>query len=49
MIPGLSHHIKLELFDLLTSQLDRKLISHNVTVKDLKKRIGGVFQKGASC
>jgi len=46
VIHGLSRHIKLELLDLLTSQLDRELISHNVTVEDLKKRMGRVFQKG---
>ena len=45
MIPGLSHHIKLELLNLLTSQLDHEFISHNITVEDLKKRMGGVFQK----
>jgi len=39
VIPGFSRHIELELLDFLTSQLDRELISHNVMVKDLKKRI----------
>ena len=46
VIPGLSRHIELELLNLLTSQLDLELISHNVMVKNLKKRMGGVFQKG---
>ena len=46
MVPGLSRHIELELLDLLTSQLDHKLISHNVMVKNLKKKMGEVFQKG---
>ena len=46
MIPELSLHIELELLDLLTSQLDRELISHNVTVEDLRKMMGKVFQKG---
>ena len=44
-IPGLFRHVELKLLDLLTSQLDHELISHNVTVEDLKKRMGGVFQK----
>ena len=43
LISGLSHHIEIKLFDLLTSQLHHELISHNVMVEDLKKRIGGVF------
>ena len=38
-MPGLSRHIERELLDLLTFQLDRELISHNVTVEDLKKRM----------
>jgi len=46
VVPGLCRHIKLELLDLLTSQLDDKLISHNVTVVDLKKKMGEVLQKG---
>ena len=41
--PRLSSHIELELLDLLTSQLDREHISHNVMVEDLRKKIGGVF------
>ena len=41
-----SCHIDLELLDLLTSQLDREIISHNVTVEDLKNKISGVFQQG---
>ena len=45
VILGLSHHIEFELLDLLTSQLDRELISHNVMVEDFKKRMGEVFQK----
>ena len=46
VIHGLSCHIELKLLDLLTSQLDRKLISHNVTVEDLRKKMSGVFPKG---
>jgi len=46
VILGLSRSIELELLDLLTSQLDRELISHDMMVEDLKKRIGEVFQKG---
>ena len=38
VIPGLSYHIELELLDLLISQLDHELISHNVTVEDSKRR-----------
>jgi len=29
-----------------TSQLDRELVSYNVMVEDLEKRMGRVFQKG---
>ena len=45
-IPGLSCHVELKLLDLLTSQLDRELISHNVNVGDLKRKMGEIFQKG---
>ena len=45
VIPGLSRHVELKLLDLLTSQLYRELISHNVRVKD-KKMTDRVFQKG---
>ena len=44
VILWLSRHIELELLDLLTSQLDRELISHNVTMQDLKKKMGGVLE-----
>ena len=44
-IPGLSHRIEHELLNLLASQLDRELISHNVMVNDLKKRMSEVFLK----
>jgi len=46
VILGFSHHIELKLLDLLTFHLDRELISRNVTVEDLKKRMDRVFQKG---
>ena len=42
----LSRHVELKLLYLLTSQLDRELVSHNVTVADLQRRMDGVFQKG---
>ena len=45
MLPGLSRRIELGLLDFLTSQLDRKLISHNVMVSDLEKRAREVFMK----
>ena len=45
-IPGLFRHVELKLLDLLTSQLDRELISDNATVGDLKRRMSGVFQRG---
>ena len=45
VIPGLSRHIEIELLDLLTSQLDRELISYNMTVEDLRKKMGRGFLK----
>ena len=45
VIPRLSRHVEVELLDLLTSQLDCDLISHNVTMEDLRKKMGGVFCK----
>jgi len=44
-LPGLPHGIELVLLDFLTSQLDRKLISHNVMVSDLEKKVPKVFSK----
>jgi len=43
VILGLSRYIELELLYLLTSPLDRKLISHNVMVNDLKRKVSKVF------
>ena len=43
---GLSRPIELKLLDLLTSQLDRELISYNMVMASLEKRVDGVFQKG---
>ena len=37
--PGLSRSVELKLLDLLTSQLDLELISHNMTVVGLRKRV----------
>jgi len=48
-IPGLPRPVKLELLDLLTSQLDCELTSHNTKVESLKRQMSVVFQKGASC
>ena len=45
-IPGLSRFVEFKLLNLLTSQLDHELISHNMTVVSLRKRIYGVLQKG---
>ena len=45
-IPGLSRCVELKLLNLLTFQLDRELLSHNVTVGDLQKRMNGVLRKG---
>jgi len=45
-IPMLSYPVELKLLDLLTSQLDSELISHNMTVAGLRKRGNGVLQKG---
>jgi len=42
-ISGLSHHVQFKLLDHLTSQLDCELVSHNVTVADLQRRIDGVL------
>ena len=42
-LPGLPRRIKPRMFDFLTSQLDRELISHNVMVSDLEKRVREVF------
>jgi len=44
-LPGLPCHIELELLDFLTFQLDCELISHNVTMCDLEKRVSKVFLK----
>ena len=38
-IPGLSRPVELKLLDLLTSKLDHELISHNMTVAGLRKRV----------
>jgi len=48
-IPGLSRPAKLNLLNVLTSQLDRELISHNTIVAGHKKRADDVLQKGRSC
>ena len=48
-IPGLSRHVELKLLDLLTSQLDHELISHNVTVGDLQRMVDRVLEKSTSC
>jgi len=45
-IPGLFRPLELKLLNLLTSQLDRELISHNMTAAGLRKRVNGVLQKG---
>ena len=42
-IPGFSHPLELKLLDLLTSQLDRELISHNTIVAGDKKRVDDVL------
>jgi len=42
-IPGLSRRVELKLLDLLISQLDRELISHNVVVGDLQRRVDRVL------
>ena len=47
-VPRLSRPVELKLLDLLSSQLDCELISHNITVAGLKKRVNGVLQKGAN-
>ena len=44
-IPGLSRRVELKLLDLLISQLDRELISHNVVVGDLQRRVDGVLRE----
>jgi len=47
-LPGihrLSRPIEHKLLDLLTSQLDRELISHNMIVAGLKKKADGVLRK----
>ena len=44
-IPGLSRSVELKLLDLLTSQLNRELISQNMTMAGLMKRADGVLQK----
>ena len=45
-IPELSHSVELKLLDILTSQLDRKLISHNTIMVGHKKRVDDILQKG---
>ena len=42
-LPGLPRHIELFILNLLTFQLDRKLISHNVIVNE--ERVCEVFLK----
>ena len=44
-IHGLSRSIEPELLDFFTSQLDRELISHNLMVNDLKRKMSQVFLK----
>jgi len=43
---GFLHLVELKLRDLLTSHLDRKLISHNTIMAGLRKRVDRVLQKG---
>jgi len=45
-ISGLSYSIELKLLNILTSQLDRELISHNMTMVGLRKSMDEVPQKG---
>ena len=45
-IPRLSHSVELKLLDLLISQLDCVLISRNMIVASLRKRVDGFLQKG---
>ena len=45
MLLGLTRHIELELFDILTFQLDPELISHNVMVSKLEEKVCEVFFK----
>ena len=45
-ILGLSRSVELKLLDLLTSQLHCELISLNITLAGLRKRVDGVLQKG---
>ena len=45
-IPRLSCLIELKMLDLLTFELDRGLVSHNMIVIGLQKRVNRVIQKG---
>jgi len=45
-IPGLSRPVEPKLLDLLTTQLDRKLVSQNIIVAGLWKMVDEVLQKG---
>ena len=45
-IPELSHPVEFKLLDLLTSQLDRELVSHNMIVAGLQRKLDGILQKG---
>ena len=45
-IPGLSRPVELKLLNLITSQLDRELVSKNMTMVGLRKKVNGVLQKG---
>ena len=45
-IPGHCRLVELKLLDLLTFQLDRELVFHNMTVAGLRKRVDEVLQKG---
>ena len=43
---GYSHCGVVKLLDLLTSQPNRELVSHNMIVAGLRRRVEGVIQKG---
>ena len=45
-IPGLLFHVEIKLLDLLTSQRECELVSHNVIAANLQRRIDRVLEQG---